>query len=246
ENGATGETGATGATGPTGETGETGATGETGETGATGPSGPEGPTGEQGATGPTGATGDTGNNGENGETGPTGPSGPTGPTGPTGATGATGVGATGATGGTGGTGATGATGATGPTGVSAVGQFMSSGNATDGQCLGTFEDKHAGCSTGFATNGSLPGPDALLVPAGGGSVSNLQARAKDAPAAATSWIVEVLENGTLIYSCTVAATTNACSNTGAPVTVTAGHFLQVRVNTENGAGATGWHVSFVY
>jgi hypothetical protein len=226
--GATGVKGATGDTGVKGATGETGVKGATGSTGATGPTGPSGPTGAAGATGATGATGI----GATGGTGPTGPSGPTGATGVTGATGSTGE--------------TGATGATGATGTGAVAQFQSIGNATTGQCLGAFVDKHLECSTEFATNGALPDVDSALVSAGGASVSNLQAQAKSAPAVGKSWLVQVLDNGTPIFSCTVAAGTNTCTNTGAPVGVTAGHYLQVKVTTANGAAATGWHVSFGY
>jgi hypothetical protein len=211
--------------GPQGATGQAGADGTDGATGPTGPGG--------GPIGPTGVTGDTGDTGNTGATG----AGVPGATGPTGATGATGAGATGATG------------ATGTPGSSAVALFRSTTNVhgDDSECLGAFVNEHQACSTGFTTNGQLPGVDALMVPSSGATVTNLQVRAKTAPTAGNEYTVNVLDNGTVIMSCVVAASNTCGTPTPTSAAVAAGHFLQVQITESTGNPAdTGWFVSFRY
>ena len=212
-----GLTGATGATGPIGLQGLTGATGPTGATGATGPIGPQGLTGATGATGPIGLQGLTGATGPTGATGATGPIGPQGPTG--------------------------ATGATGPAGSSGVAQFESSpGGALSFECLGAWVGVDVSCSNGPLYSGI----DSVQVPAGATTVSDLQAQVADALGIGNSWHVEILDNGSPIMSCAIFGPLDtACSDTGS-VAVAAGHFLQVRVVTLDGASPTHTRVAFRY
>jgi hypothetical protein len=85
----------------------------------------------------------------------------------------------------------------------------------------------------------------LLVPAGGAAVSNLQAEVNIAPGTGNSYTVDVLDNGTAIYSCTISGAATTCANTGAAVAVAAGHRLQVRI-TNAGASNHQFRVSFRY
>jgi len=83
----------------------------------------------------------------------------------------------------------------------------------------------------------------VLVPASGGTVSNLQV-SLGANAAGSGNLVEVTDNGTVIISCTVTSGTSTCSDTTTSVTVSAGHFLQVSVTNNAGAQNREYLVSF--
>jgi len=195
--------------------GPTGATGGAGATGATGPTGTAGATG---ATGPTGTAGATG------ATGPTGTAGVTGATGPTGSTGATGP--------TGGTGSTGPTGATGSAGTGGhIATFISTANVSNAQCVGNAlfgTASHAACpAAGMSDLVYSDGP----VPSGA-TITSIQAETDAAVVAGKSTTVNVLDNGTSVFTCTLSAGQTTCSNTGS-VSVTAGHYLQVRIDTNS-------------
>jgi hypothetical protein len=107
-----------------------------------------------------------------------------------------------------------------PAGVST--QFISTSNVASGNCLSTF-DAQAACTTGGMAD------DLVTVPASGGFVSNLYAKTNTAPTGGNSYTVSVLDNGTAIYSCTIASGTTTCTNTGAGVAVSAGDYLQVQI-----------------
>jgi hypothetical protein len=135
----------------------------------------------------------------------------------------------------------GPTGDAGSAGASA--QFISVGaNASSGQCLGAFNDAHVACSATMLTNAL----DMLQVPAAGATVSNLVAETNTAPASGQSYTVEVLDNGSAIYSCSVTAGNTTCSSTASGVAVTAGHRLQVKITNVGGAPNKLWRVAFRY
>jgi hypothetical protein len=134
-----------------------------------------------------------------------------------------------------------------------VAQFLALGDLNadgNGRCLGAFHDANnaTNCSTGFATNGSLPSDDSIIVPASGATVTSLQARVRSAPAAGQSYLVTVLNNGSPIMTCTVAATTNTCGPPSvSSAAAAAGTFLQVKITESLGnPPANGWFVSFRY
>jgi hypothetical protein len=153
----------------------------------------------------------------------------TGDTGLTGATGPTGIGLTGPT---------------GPTGASGTGgnvaTFFSTADVHNGECIGnsTFAtNKHGACPAVVAANTYsadvqfLEGP----VPAGGGTVSNLEATTDTAMTGSQSWTIDVIDNtaptAVVLLSCTINATTSlsttTCQNTGSAA-VAAGHYLEVK------------------
>jgi hypothetical protein len=88
----------------------------------------------------------------------------------------------------------------------------------------------------------------VQVPAGGGSVSNLFARVNTAPATGQSYTVEVLDNGSpfspTAISCSITAGNTTCTNTGASASVSAGHYLQVKITNVGGAPNKAFTVSF--
>jgi hypothetical protein len=85
------------------------------------------------------------------------------------------------------------------------------------------------------------------MPAAGASVSNLEATTNGAPTGTQSYTVDVLDNtaGTVALSCSVTSSSAFCTNTGS-ATVTAGHYLEVRITHVNGAAGKPWRVSFRY
>jgi hypothetical protein len=210
--------------GATGATGPTGAAGATGETGVTGATGPTGPTGGDGVTGATGAQGVTG---APGSAGPTGQTGPTGPSGEAGATGATGPNTTGG----------------------AVAYFGSEYPAHAGACLGIADDPRtfpAPCAVDAAQDFfHAVGP----IPAAGGSVSNLEAKAGAAARtgeAPTVEVVAVTPAGarTKLLTCALHEGNSSCSNTGSAA-VSSGDYLMVALQSTSWPGTT-WRVSFRY
>jgi hypothetical protein len=85
------------------------------------------------------------------------------------------------------------------------------------------------------------------VPAGGGTVTNLEAT--NSSTASGDWLAEVIDNttGTTLLSCTILNTSGTspfCQNTGT-ASVAAGHYLQVKVTTNSG-GNKNWRVTFRY
>ena len=84
------------------------------------------------------------------------------------------------------------------------------------------------------------------VPSTGGTVSSLQAVARDAVARQQSSTVSVLDETpaggqSVLLSCTVSARATTCSNSG-PASIAAGHYLMVRISTTS--APTSWRVSF--
>ncbi len=129
---------------------------------------------------------------------------------------------------------------------------MTTSDATDLQCIGNVyfgTNKHASCPAATPANTYsaevefLDGP----VPAGGGSVTNLEAVVNTAPTAGQSHVVEVMNNttGTTLLSCTVTAGNSSCQNVGSAA-VPAGHYLQVRIDNVGGASNRKWRVTFRY
>jgi hypothetical protein len=155
---------------------------------------------------------------------------------------------------TGATGLRGPSGARGPTGTAGTGSsggnqvtFIAVNNAVlAGQCISNGNlgnNVHAACPTpGIADTVYSEGP----VPLGGGTITNLFAQMSTAPGVGNTQVVNVLDNGAVVLSCTVVNPATTCSAAG-PVAVAAGHYLQVRIDA--GAGTyTGqtWRVSFRY
>ena len=112
--------------------------------------------------------------------------------------------------------------------------ISATGATSSGQCIAFLGDKHAACPTATAAD-----PDYNFIAVAAGNLSRLTAVASVAPAVGKSYVVNVLDNGTSVLSCTVAAASNSCANTGS-VAVAAGHFIQVQVATANGAANSGW------
>jgi hypothetical protein len=87
------------------------------------------------------------------------------------------------------------------------------------------------------------------VPASGATVSNLEAITDNAMTGAQTATVEVVDNttGSTVLSCTIDTTTSlsttACRNT-ASATVSAGHYLQVRITTGGSPANAKWRVLF--
>jgi hypothetical protein len=123
------------------------------------------------------------------------------------------------------------------------------------ECIGnvTFgTDKHAACpaaNSGYSAETTyLAGP----VPAGGGSVSNLQAFTDAVPAVGASVVITVIDNTTGVpkLSCTITSASvpaSSCSNNGS-APVAAGDYLEVQVATSNDNSLQDKHyrVSFRY
>jgi signal peptidase I len=139
-------------------------------------------------------------------------------------------------------GTNGATGATGPAGSGWTLSFVSAANVSTGQCLGFLVDSHASCPTGTGTAADFSYNFTAIA---AGNVSHLSAQANVAPAAGKSWVVNVLDNGTSVMTCTVAAGSFSCANTGS-VAVAAGHFIQVEVTTANSAANAQWKVLLTF
>ena len=229
-------------------------TGATGPTGATGAEGTKGASGESGATGATGVTGAEGKEGKAGATGATVPAGPTGAQGKEGKAGATGVtGATGATGAEGKEGKEGKTGATGAAGAGGhVATFMVNAMVKAPECLGNalFDFNNQGpCPVAVAAFAYTPDVRFLEgpVPNGGGTVTNLVATMSVAPAAGKQAVLDVVDNttGKTLEKCTIAAGETHCTDS-TTTPVSAGHYLEVKLDASTTAAATAWRVTFRY
>ena len=257
--GATGPQGPEGPVGPSG--GPAGPQGPAGADGAVGPAGPQGPAGANGADGAAGPQGPAGANGTDGAAGPQGPAGPAGASGPQGSTGATGAagpqgpvgstGATGATGPQGPAGPAGATGPQGPTGAGSMAWFMSTARATSGNCIGYQAAGSAACPAAAAVN-TLSNSTLLLgpIPAGGATVTNLEAVTNATGSAANTATIAVINNstGAAVLSCTInnlSLSVNACQNTGNAF-VAAGSYLQVKVTVAGSGMLMQYRASFRY
>jgi hypothetical protein len=120
--------------------------------------------------------------------------------------------------------------------------FQSVGaNAGNAQCLGTNgNDNHNACpsTSGFPTDDIYTyGP----MPAGGVTISELFVHI-DAAAAGSGNLVEILDNGTAVLSCTVTSGNTTCTNTGS-ASIAEGHYLQARVTNNSGAANRKYRVS---
>jgi hypothetical protein len=152
---------------------------------------------------------------------------------------------TGATG-TGATGPTGLIGATGPTGLAGSGSgagevalFLDTSNVSNNECIGNSRfntNQSAACPSPAAAADSFTSEIKYLegpVPAGGGTVSNIEALIETPVTGAQTWTIEVVDNttGSSLLSCTINTTTSlsasACRSTGSAA-VAAGHYLEVR------------------
>jgi signal peptidase I len=140
------------------------------------------------------------------------------------------VGAQGPAGTNGTNGATGATGATGPAGSGWTAVFYETATFGTTSCLGLIQANHAACPSGTAANFSynLGAPSAV-------SLKGLFAELSVSPASGKSWTVSVLDDGTSVLSCDIAAGSTGCTSS-ASVSIAAGHFVQVQV-TPTGAPA---------
>jgi hypothetical protein len=127
------------------------------------------------------------------------------------------------------------------TGTAGVAQFLSARtNVTSGQCLGFVTDDHGACST---TNIA---EDVATAPANGATVSNLYAEVSAAPTGGESYTIDVMDNGTAIYSCSITAGNSSCTNTAGGVGVSSGHRLQVKITHVGGAPNAKFRASFRY
>ncbi len=242
-----------GPAGPQGPEGPQGPAGAAGADGAIGPAGPQGPAGPIGADGAVGLAGPQGPAGPTGADGVVGLAGPQGPAGPAGAAGA--VGPTGPQGPSGPAGAAGATGPQGPQGPAGAGGaatwFMSSLKVTSGNCLANEAAGNGACPAAVAVN-TLSTSTSLLgpIPAGGATVTNLEAVTSAAGSAANTATIAVINNSTglAVLSCTinnVSLSTRACQNTGSAF-VAAGSYLQVKVTVTGSGMLTQYRASFRY
>ena len=121
--------------------------------------------------------------------------------------------------------------------------FYTTANVKTNECVGNLIFGVAGsaaCPAAVPANTYsgdilfLEGP----VPAGGGTVTNLEVTTNTAVTGTGTWITDVIDNttGSILLSCTITAGTLGgvvCQNTGS-ASVTAGHYLEVRVT--KGAG----------
>ena len=134
--------------------------------------------------------------------------------------------------------------------------FFSKEKVRNAECVGNVEYgfmNHGPCppatpaSTFSNETRYLEGP----VPAGGGSVSNLEATSDTGPTGAGTYLIEIVDNttgGTLLScSITAASPTQSCENNGT-TPVAAGHYLQVRM-TKTGSPSpkdTALRITFRY
>src|SRR5262249_35910286 len=178
-----------------------------------------------------GATGATGPQGQQGQQGAAGPQGP--------------AGANGAAG------ATGAQGATGPPGSGGSGGYVATfvGSPPNGvDCLALIGYGSDGCEAPTPANTynnskRLEGP----VPAGGGTVTNLEVATDTAPGAGKTFVINVQDNttGATLLSCSITVSRKTCTNTGS-APIPAGHYLQVQVTGLPTRGAPSSRVTFRY
>jgi hypothetical protein len=154
------------------------------------------------------------------------------------------------------TGASGPQGPSGPGGPAISGAafavFFSGGNiGASGNCIANMGLVPAGndavCPVAVATDTYSAEVIYLLGPmaASGASVSNLEATVSVAPGAGKSYTEAIVDNttGSTVLSCSIADTATFCTNTGT-ATVTAGHFLEVKVTEVGGAAHKSHRVSF--
>ena len=85
-----------------------------------------------------------------------------------------------------------------------------------------------------------------MAPSAGATVSNLYAEVSTAPTGIQSYTVDVMDNGSVIFSCSIAAGNTTCTNTATGVSVTAGHRIQVRITNVSSAPNKLFHVSIRY
>jgi hypothetical protein len=99
-----------------------------------------------------------------------------------------------------------------------------------------FATNNAGACPAAVTANTYSGELTFLegpVPAGGGTITNLEATTNTAMTGTQSWTIDVIDNatGSVLLSCTINTTTSlsttACQNTGSAA-VAAGHYLQVK------------------
>jgi hypothetical protein len=154
-------------------------------------------------------------------------------------------GATGATGPVGPTGPAGATGATGPTGIVGPGAAIAhyanqTGITTRPGCL--FAD---GDDVDFLCHDDAGSDDAILVPADGALVGDLQVDVLSTVTNGSITVAVIDDANTTIASCIITSGTT-CASTGPAVSVAAGATLRVMVtNTSTSSDALMW-ASFRY
>jgi hypothetical protein len=132
--------------------------------------------------------------------------------------------------------------------------FLATSNVADGDCLGNWAISNnsspqcpatpAPAANTYTTSDIVDGP----VPAGGGTVSNLEATVNTAPGVGNTHTVTVqnASTGTDLLSCQIIGTAVFCQNAGSAA-VGAGAYVRVRVNHSAGAPTnSNFRVTFRY
>ena len=118
-----------------------------------------------------------------------------------------------------------------------VGNVLAAGTGTEGTCPNAQ-------GRGMMTTNDFPeGP----VPAGGGTVSDLEATVNTAPAAGKKTVVDVFDNteAALLARCTITEGNTSCQSTAA-TPVAAGDYIVVLSDGSSNAAAAEMRVTFRY
>jgi hypothetical protein len=120
---------------------------------------------------------------------------------------------------------------------------VSTSPVVSGQCIGFTEQFRQTCSTPPAIS-----IDSGLVPAGGGTATNMRVQLDFAAPAGSSYTATLRVNGTpSALACTVPAGAITCSNTSNSVALAAGDFIQIQVTSSpTNAFYRAFRVSFRY
>jgi hypothetical protein len=128
---------------------------------------------------------------------------------------------------------------------------MSGLKVASGNCLVNAAAGNGACPAAVAVN-TLSTSTSLLgpIPAGGATVTNLEAVTSAAASAANTATIAVINNSTglAVLSCTinnVSLSTRACQNTGSAF-VAAGSYLQVKVTVTGSGMLMQYRASFRY
>ncbi len=133
--------------------------------------------------------------------------------------------------------------------------FMTNSAVTSGNCIRNLWSagaNSAACPSAVLAHALSTDTNLLLgpVPAGGATISNLEAVTNASGTAANTAKIDVMNNttGTVVLSCTINNTSlsaSACQNTGAAF-VAAGSYLQVKVTLTGSGMNLQYRVSFRY
>lgn len=122
------------------------------------------------------------------------------------------------------------------------------GTVRNNQCLALLFSGADSCESAkpansYSNSKRLEGP----VPAGGGTVTNLEVTSSIAPGSGKAYTVTVMSNtsGADLLSCTISGSSTFCQNTGT-ASIPAGHYLQVKMTKTGNPSDPSMRVSFRY